>query len=254
MTENGEDPVAVKSPREVEPYQVRLEQFEGPLDLLLFLIKQEEINIYDIPIARITEQYLSYLERIPLADLESAGEFLLMAATLMRIKARMLLPKTAEAEEPEEDPRQELVNRLLEYQKFKEVAGTLRDMERQRRLHFARVVRETPSGAAELPELEPATLFDLMKAFSSILARARHYDALEVQQEEYSIEEKRAEVLGRLDDEGRLLFEDLFQEDANRLQVIVTLIALLDLVRTRDVEVGQTRRFGEIWIEKRTAA
>ena len=112
-------------------YRVQLDVYNGPLDLLLYLVRREEVDIYDIPIARITEQYLAYLERMPLMDLDSAGDFLLMAATLMRIKARMLLPKVTEEEEPEEDPRRELVDQLLEYQKFKEAASTLKDLEKE---------------------------------------------------------------------------------------------------------------------------
>jgi len=251
MTETPEIGEATQPSDGSESYQVKLEQFEGPLDLLLFLIKQEQINIYDIPIARITEQYLSYLDRIPLSDLDSAGEFLLMAATLMRIKARMLLPSTAEGDEADEDPRKELVDRLLEYQKFKEVAARLRGMEAERSLHFARGLREQPPEGDDPPELEPATLFDLMRAFSRVLVRARHYETFRVELEDYSVEDRRAKILARLDQGPRVLLEDLFDERATRLNVIVTLIALLELIRTRQVEVGQTRRFGEIWIEKR---
>jgi segregation and condensation protein A len=232
-------------------YQVKLDQFEGPLDLLLFLIKQEEINIYDIPIARITEQYLSYIQRIPIPDLESAGEFLLMAATLMRIKARMLLPKISDGEETEEDPRQELVDRLLEYQKFKEAATTLKGLETDRSLFFARGARESLPETDEAPELEPATLFDLMRAFSTVLERARHHEAHAVVQEGYSIEKVAGEILARLETHPQILFEDLFEGEATRLRVVVVFVALLDLVRKRRVDIGQTRRFGEIWIERR---
>ncbi|MCK4547084.1 MAG: segregation/condensation protein A [Candidatus Eisenbacteria sp.] len=235
---------------QTEPYQVRLEHFEGPMDLLLFLIKQEEINIYDIPIARITGQYVAYLERVDLADLDSAGEFLLMAATLMRIKARMLLPRVSDAEEQEEDPRQELVDRLLEYQKFKAAAVTLKGLAQDRVLFHKRGMRDTVSETEELPVLEPATLYDLMKAFSRVLERTRHHEALIVQQEEISVEEVRAGILERLERHPRFLFDDLFEEHSTRLDIIVTLVAILDLVRTREVEIGQTRRFGEIWIEK----
>jgi segregation and condensation protein A len=255
MTDQPEMPEAVHSedrdPNQDQQYQVKLEQFEGPLDLLLFLIKQEEIDIYDIPIARITEQYLAYLERIPLMDLDSAGEFLLMAATLMRIKARMLLPRIEDSEEPEEDPRQELVDRLLEYQKFKEAATTLKGLATDRSLFFSRGMREAVPESEDLPELEPATLFDLMKAFNRVLERARHYEALTVSQEEVSIEDTKTHVLGRLEEQSRILFEDLFGERVTRLEVVIMLIAILDLVRTRMVDIGQTKRFGEIWIEKR---
>ncbi len=251
MTDDPVEARATREPEDSQSYQVKLEQFEGPLDLLLFLIKQEEINIYDIPIARITEQYLSYVQRIPISDLESAGEFLLMAATLMRIKARMLLPKSSEGEEAEEDPRRELVDRLLEYQKFKEAATTLRGLQKDRALFFARGAKEVLPETGDAPDLEPATLYDLMKAFGSVLERARHYESHAVEQEGFSIEETAAEIMNRLDRSPRVLFEDLFVDGVSRLQIVVTLVALLDLVRTRRVDIGQTRRFGEIWIEKR---
>lgn len=254
MTVEPEKQDALQSGDQGQLYQVRLEHFEGPLDLLLFLIKQEKINIYDIPIARITEQYLVYLERISLTDLESAGDFLLMAATLMRIKARMLLPSVSEGDEADEDPRRELVDRLLEYQKFKEAASTLKGMHEDRALLHARGMREVLPESDEPPELEPATLYDLMRAFNQVLKRVSYRETLKVEREEHSIEEKRTEILEHLSESGRVLFEDLFGEGVTRLTVIVTFVALLDLIRTRHVEVGQSRRFGEIWIEKRNAA
>lgn len=254
MTIEPREQNAVQPDDQAQPYQVKLERFEGPLDLLLFLIKQEKINIYDIPIARITEQYLTYLDQIALTDLESAGDFLLMAATLMRIKARMLLPSTSEGDELEEDPRRELVDRLLEYQKFKEAASTLKGMAKERGLLFSRGMREMLPGTDEPPELEPATFYDLMRAFNHVLKRASYREALQVEREEHSIEDKRTEILERLSESGRVLFEDLFGGDVTRLSVVVMFIALLDLIRTRDVEIGQTRRFGEIWIEKRDKA
>ena len=150
---------------------VKLARFEGPLDLLLHLIKRDEIDIYDIPIAHITQQYLAYIELMRALDLEVAGEFLVMAATLMRIKAKMLLPLPAVGEEEEEgDPREELVQRLIEYRQFKEAAETLKSSEGERRLLFERGMVPGEDEAGPLP-LAPATLFDLLDALNRVMSR-----------------------------------------------------------------------------------
>src|SRR5215207_1746308 len=152
-------------------YEVKLERFEGPLDLLLHLIQRDEIDIYDIPLARITQQYLTYIELMRLLDLDVAGEFLVMAATLMRIKAKMLLPLPAVGEEEQEgDPREELVQRLVEYRQFKEAAGTLKMREEDRRLLFGRGMIPGEDEMGPLP-LAPATLFDLLDALNRVMSR-----------------------------------------------------------------------------------
>ncbi len=180
-------------------YKVKLEVFEGPLDLLLYLIKKEEIDIYDIPIARITEQYLGYLGLMQLLDLRLAGEFLVMASTLMQIKSKMLLPlEEREPEEEEElDPRAELVRRLLEYKKFKEAATCLEDLETQRFKTFRRRVMSATFGAPEAEEESyfEANLFDLISAFSKILKTIPKKEFLEIIRDEFTVEKKVHDLL-----------------------------------------------------------
>ncbi|MEP7029097.1 MAG: segregation/condensation protein A, partial [Candidatus Eisenbacteria bacterium] len=165
-------------------YEVKLERFEGPLDLLLHLIQRDEIDIYDIPIARITQQYLSYIELMRLLDLDVAGEFLVMAATLMRVKARMLLPTPPRGEEEEIDPRVELVQRLLEYRQFKEASSTLKSREEHRRLEYERGMVPGDEEAGPLP-LAPATLFHLLDALNRVLSRLPARTVMELEGEAY---------------------------------------------------------------------
>jgi segregation and condensation protein A len=235
---------------EYEDYKVKLEKFEGPLDLLLFLIKKEEINIYDIPIARITEQYLEHIKILEFLNLELAGEFLVMAATLMRIKARMLLPRQPDEAEEEEDPRRDLVQALLDYQKYKEASTRLEAMEYQRRLLFVRP--EAVLGDAPV-ELELTfSLFDLICAFKKVLERAE-VSYLEVKREEVSLEQKIELLKGRIYQAKVIAFADLFDARSSRLDLVVTFLALLEVLRLGLATVKQTRTFGEIWIH-RTAA
>jgi segregation and condensation protein A len=223
----------------------KLERFEGPLDLLLHLIKRDEIDIYDIPIAHITQQYLAYLDLMRSFDLEVAGEFLVMAATLMRIKARMLLPVPPAEEEELEDPREGLVQRLLEYRQFKEAAGTLQSRELERRLHFERGMVPGEDETGPLP-LAPATLFDLLDALNRVLSRLPERTVYEVQGEIFTIEEKMALIQRRLAEEGTLLFGTLLEACRVRLEAIVVFMALLELVRLGEVRVLQSELFGEI--------
>ena len=229
------------------PYHVKLDKFEGPLDLLLHLIKKEEIDIYDIPIARITVQYLSYIEMMHMLDLEVAGEFLVMAATLMRIKARMLLPTTPVEEEEEEDPRGELVRRLLEYKRFKEVAERLREREAQRRLLFERGFSEMAIDDGEV-QLEEATLFDLLDAMRQALARANEAPVHEIESERLDVIRRIEEITRLLQAEGRLRFSELLERCRTRLEIIGTFIGILELIRMGRAGAVQRGLFGEIWI------
>ena len=231
-------------------YKVKLEKFEGPLDLLLFLIKKEEINIYDIPIAKITEQYLEYIRILEFLNLELAGEFLVMAATLMRIKARMLLPRQPDEVEEEADPRIDLVQALLEYQRYKEASTQLEAMEYQRRLLFVRP--EAVSGE-EPPDLEITfNLFDLICAFKKVLERAE-VRYLEVKPEEISLEERIEFLKEKIDKAEVVAFADLFDSASTRLDLVVTFLALLEILRLGLATVKQTRTFGEIWIHRSTS-
>ncbi len=225
-------------------YQVKLEKFEGPLDLLLYLIKKQEINIYDIPIAKITEQYLEYLKLMQFLNLELAGEFLLMAASLMRIKARMLLPRQEEGDEEVVDPRSQLVQQLLEYQKFKSAASKLEAMEFQRRMLFS---RPETDGKQEVDEYS-YNLFDLVTAFKAVLERNR-VKYLEVEVEESSIEEKIELLKEKIRSSKRIAFDDLFKGKQSLVDLIVTFLALLEVLRLRIATVRQTKPFGRIWIK-----
>ena len=234
------------------PVVVKLERFEGPLDLLLHLIKRDEIDIYDIPIARITQQYLAYLELMRALDLEVAGEFLVMAATLMRIKAKMLLPAPqADAEEDEGDPREELVQRLLEYRQFKEAASTLRLHEDERRRLYERGLLPTEEDAGPLP-LAPASLFDLMDAFHRVIARIPEPAVYEVRTEVFDVEEKMAEIARSVAEEGSVMFSALLMRCRARAEMVVTFVALLELIKVGQVTVIQAAHFDDITIVHRT--
>ncbi len=230
---------------------VKLARFEGPLDLLLHLIKRDEIDIYDIPIAHITQQYLAYIELMRSLDLDIAGEFLVMAATLMRIKAKMLLPAPQLGEEEDEgDPREELVQRLIEYRQFKEAAGTLRDKEAERRLLFERGMIPGEDDAGPLP-LAPASLFDLLEALNRVMSRVAAEVVYEVQGEVYDVEEKMSFIASTVAERGEVSLTELLLRCHARLEMIVTFIALLELVKLGQVTVVQAENFSDITIVAR---
>ncbi len=231
---------------------IKLARFEGPLDLLMHLIKRDEIDIYDIPIAHITQQYLAYLELMRILDLEVAGEFLVMAATLMRIKAKMLLPLPGVGEEDEDegDPREELVQRLIEYRQFKEAAGTLKEKEGERRLLFERGMTPGDEEMGPLP-LAPATLYELIDALNRVMARLPEASVYEVQAEVYDVEEKMTLISSLAAERGRMTFEDLLAHCRVRLEMVVTFMALLELIKMGRVAVVQAVGFGTIEIHYR---
>jgi len=232
-------------------FQVRLQQFEGPLDLLLHLIREQELDIYDIPIARVTDQYLLYLQRMEQLDLDVAGEFLVMAATLIELKSRLLLPRPpAPAAEEGPDPRAELVQRLLEYEKYREVASLLRDQEETCRLLYSRTVEVDPE---ELPPVPSAavTTADLLAALKRVLERAstEKAPAAVIPRRRITLRLKMGEILRRLRESGgRLLFHDLFSPERTRTEVVMAFLALLELLRQRRVDAAQERCLGEIVI------
>jgi len=224
----------------------KLPRFEGPLDLLLHLIKRDEIDIYDIPIARITQQYLATLELMRQLDLDVAGEFLVMAATLMRIKAKMLLPvPKSDDEEEEGDPREELVQRLLEYRLYKEASESLKGSEGERRLVFERGMVPTEDEAGPLP-LAPATLFDLLDALNRVLSRRPERAVYEVRTELYDIEDKMSLIARTVAEQGRLRFSDLVRHARARMEIVVSFMALLELVKLGQILVVQEANFDEI--------
>jgi segregation and condensation protein A len=231
-------------------YKVKLEVFEGPLDLLLYLIKKEELNIYDIPIARVTDQYLEYLELMQLLDLDIAGEFLVMAATLMHIKSRTLLPPDQlEQDEAEEDPRAELVRRLLEYKKFKEAASQLASMESQQKHLFPRVGSAEPE-PIEVPRdiLFDANLFDLITAFTKVLKDIPKEVFHEIVKDEFTVAQKMHDIIHMMVEKTSIFFMELFRAARNKREMITIFLALLELIKQKIVVVKQAQVFGDIEI------
>ena len=243
MTEGG-------SPQEERvPYTVRLEMFEGPLDLLLHLIHKNELDIMDIPIALITGQYLEYLDLMKVLNLDIAGEYLLMASTLVHIKSKLLLPRTSEEEEEnEEDPRADLVRRLIEYQKYKKAAGALQQRPMLDRDVFVRSIPVREGEAREDGPVEVG-LFQLLEAFRKMLERAKPEAYHEVILDRVTVEEKVQEILSLLQREKRsLAFHRLFPEEPSRRLIIVTFLAILELVKMKLVRIFQPTLFETIRI------
>lgn len=234
-------------------YKVQLDVFEGPLDLLLYLIKKEELNIYDIPITRITEQYLEYLGLMDIMDLEVAGDFLVVAATLMQIKSRLLLPPDPLGLETEEaDPRSELVRRLVEYMTFKEAAQDLKSLEGRRSEVFSRLGVEPERTSGEEAIFE-ASFFDLVSAFRNILNGLPQDLTHEILKDEFTISEKIEEISELLSKGPHLKFSDLFRHARNKMETITIFLALLELVRLKKARAHQSEQFGEIEITREAA-
>ncbi len=233
-------------------YRVKTEIFEGPFDLLLYLIRKHEIDIYDIPIHDITNQFLEYIKLMKILDLEVAGEFIEMVASLMNIKARMLLPKPVFGDEDDvEDPRTELVQRLLEYKKFKEAASEMSEFEDHRRKMYSRKFflkpeDEKPSSTEEY--LQNVTLFDLLLAFKKALDNMPKVTYHEVKKIEITVEEQTDYILNILDAQSNILFSELIEKLKDRIVIIVTFLALLDLIKLRKIIVRQSRVFDDIKI------
>jgi segregation and condensation protein A len=237
-------------------YQVKLEAFTGPMDLLLHLIRKHQINIYDIPISLITQQYLEYLSLMKTLNLSLAGEFLVMAATLLYIKSRMLLPKEEKIETEDEeglDPRSELVRQLVEYERFKEAAGTLVARERVWRESFGRDPLPLPVDSVDEEDIpaDDLQLFDLLSAFQEILERAPTDHFVEVSREAWTVQDRIHVILERLEGESTIPFENLFDQHWSRPLVIVTFLALLELVRMNLVRLFQGEWFGPIQVTRR---
>jgi len=241
---------------EREAYRIRLPNFEGPLDLLLFLIRKEEMDIYDIPIALITRQYLAYIELMKELDLDIAGEFILMAATLIQIKVKMLLPRPEGEQEGDEegDPRAELVRQLLEYKRYKEVAEDLTGLEDRQRRMFPRSYFEwqkTLKQEGREVVLKEISLFDLLQAFKSVLDHIPEQSFHSVKAMQVTLEEQIDFMEKMLKDQERIAFGDLMRNLKERIVIIVTFMAILELIRTRRISVHQSSLFEEIWIVRR---
>ncbi|CUS34113.1 segregation and condensation protein A [Candidatus Nitrospira nitrificans] len=236
------------------PYQVRIENFEGPLDLLLHLIKKNEINIYDIPVAMIAQQYLEYLEAMGELNLNVAGDFLVMAATLLQIKSKMLLPvdETADDEEEGPDPREELVRRLLEYKAFKEAARQLDDQEKVWREIFWREQALSVDETVEEKDLslDNVSLFDLVDALKGVLERTPGGRLIEIAPDNLTVRERMNLILEMLEGKDSVSFAALFERSSQRLVVVVTFLALLELMRLRVARVFQAETFGPILVSR----
>ncbi len=232
-------------------YKIQLDKFEGPLDLLLYLIKKNDIDICDIPIASVTDQYMEYIAMMKMLDLDVVGDFLVMAATLMQIKSKMLLPPDPLAETQEEDPRDELVRRLEEYKKFKEIAETLKTREQERQDFFRRVVDEERLNEIKQDAEEvtfEATLFDLINALNAALKGVPEKKTYELKQEEYTVEEKVHALLHLLADQPRVSLAVLFGRCSGKDEIVCTFIAVLELIRLKEIVVLQRRAFEDIEI------
>jgi segregation and condensation protein A len=247
----------MENPQEFESvldaYPVKLEMFEGPLDLLLHLIRQHEVNIWDIPITLVTSQYLEYLDLMQELDLDVAGEFLLMAATLIHIKSRMLLPRPDPSQEDaEEDPRDALVRRLLEHQKYKAAAELLHERETVRSAQWRRPDDVVAEIAGEAPEREiEVDLFSLLAAFRTVIERAKQRPRVQLPAEYISIESRIEMLYARLSETEACGFEDLFEDVNTRPGFVVTFLALLEMIRLKLVRVFQAGSFGPIRVYRR---
>src|SRR5215475_6593710 len=236
-----------------DTYRVKLEIFEGPLDLLLYLIKKDEIDIYDIPISHITEQYLAYLELMQELDIAVAGDFLVMASTLIYIKSKMLLPpepKVDGEDDLSEDPRAELVERLLEYQKFKSAAQMLYSRGEIESACYTRGPLETDSSNPEVS----TTLFDLLRVFREILKRAEDKVEMEIARDEMTIAEKLAQIHALLEQRERINVRELFEMARSKRELIITFLALLELVKEWKIYLIQDEPFGDIFASRRAEA
>ena len=239
-----------------DAWRIKLERFEGPLDLLIHLIRKNEVSIYDIPVSLITEQYLSCIELMQELNLDVAGEFLVMASTLIHIKSKMLLPRPETAAtdgEPEEDPREALVRRLIEHQKFKAAAELLHEREALRNAQFTRPDARVADAVEEPyePELE-VDLFSLITAFKGVLERANRRPPMVIPPEQIPMELRIEQLLGRLSETEACGFEQLFEDgDGSRPFMIVTFLAVLEMIRLKLIRVFQSGSFGAIRVYKR---
>jgi len=236
-------------------YKIRLDMFEGPLDLLLYLVKKDHLNIYDIPIAKVTQQYLEYINLMQLLDLNIVGEFLVMAATLMQIKSKMLLPAEELAVlDEQEDPRAELVKRLLEYEKFKQIAEDLKQREISQQEVFKRPKTEEAIDSKELDSQEgkyfEASIFDLINAFSQALKDIPREVFYEVIKDQYTVEQKVHDILHLLLVQTEIKLSDLFTKTKSKLEIVVIFLAILELAKMKEIIARQNVEFEDIIISR----
>jgi len=240
------------------PYRVNLEIFAGPLDLLLYLVRREEVDIYDIPIARITAEYIKYIEMLKTLDIDLAGDFLVMAATLMEIKSAMLLPCPElddQADLDAGDPRAELIRQLLEYKKFKDAANLLGDSADRRKERFTRpdscIAALNPQTQPEL-DLDQISIWTLLEAFDSIMQATGRLARFDHIKDDTPIDLYQIEILHRLQTEGPMMLENIFQDRSNRLVLVGLFLALLELIRSQLIWIEQPEPLGPIYIRPLT--
>jgi segregation and condensation protein A len=234
-------------------YKVKFEVFEGPLDLLLYLIKKEEVDIYEVNLTRLATQFIEYIETMRMLDLEIAGEFLVMAATLMYIKSRELLPvdqqAQVEGEEDGEDPRWELIRQLVEYKKFKDAAAQLQVLETRQEAVFPRVPVKLEFEPEPAPRGAEASIFDLVNAVNLVLQRFnKREDLRDIFEDKWSVSEKIEYLMRTTSERGRIKFSELFEGASSRSEVVVTFLALLELIRLKQLTAAQPEPFAEIEI------
>ena len=234
---------AIAPDRDRDQLKITLGEFDGPLDLLLYLIRQDQVNIYDLPIARITEEYLRYLNLMQELDLTVAGDFLVMAAQLIELKSRMLLPRDPLAQvEEEEDPRAELVNRLLEHEKYKAAAQMLWSRATVEQAVFTRAEIETDTNNPEVA----VGLFDLLRVFQQILARHKEEILLEIEREEVTMADMIERLRNMVRSAGELNLMKFFERAQSRRELVVAFLSVLELVRMSEISLGQRETFGDI--------
>jgi segregation and condensation protein A len=236
-----------------EEYKVNLEVFEGPLDLLLYLIKKEEVDIYDIPIGRITTQYMEYLDLMKILSLEIAGDFIVMASTLMLIKSRMLLPtdeRGPEEEDEEDDPRWDLVRQLVEYKKFKDAAGFLEVLEEEQENVFGREGEHVELGARPDIGMQDVGIFDLIRALNEALDRVPQEELHEIFAEQYTVADKVNDLLSRTSNGKTISLGRLFVGMHSRTEIVCTFLAMLELIKLNRLAARQDSHFEEIVIEQ----
>jgi segregation and condensation protein A len=228
-------------------YQVDLDIFHGPLDLLLYLVKRDEIDLRDIPIARVAEQFVAFLGVMPVIDVERAGEFLVMAATLMELKSKMLLPRSEESAAQDEDPRQELVRQLLEYKRFKDAAALLEQQadKQSSRLPRLPLPPATPTGPTPL---RPVELWDLVSAFGRLLRETLALQPQQISTDETPLHVYMEDVLNQLRHAGRLPLSALFRPPRTRARLVGFFLAILELTRSLRIWAEQEEKFGDIWL------
>ena len=261
-SQQGEMPFAVvqgkavtEIPRDLyippDALEVFLEAFEGPLDLLLYLIKRQNIDVLDINVANITKQYMQYVELMDAVQFELAAEYLLMAALLAEIKSRMLLPRSSDTEEDEEDPRAQLIRRLQEYERFKQAAEDIDDLPR-----LGREVFEASAAPPELNKAKPEPIVEMKEillALSEVMRRADMFESHQVHKERLSTRERMSQVLARLSSNSFTPFVALFTADEGRLGVVVTFLAIMELIKESLVELVQSEPFGPIHVKAKSS-